>query len=269
MPEGDTVYQAAGRLDRALAGRVLDRVDLRVPRYATVDLDGARYAGTVPRGKHLLTRLEHDSGAWTLHTHLKMEGIWQTTTADGGKWRRPAHQARVVLTAGPVQAIGFALGTVDLLATEDEDDAVGHLGPDLLGPDWDPAEAERRLRERPERPLVEALLDQRNLAGIGNVYVNEICFVMGIHPTRSVEAVPDLPRLLRRSQAMLDANRDRSSRCTTGVLRRGQQLWVYGRGGDPCRRCRARVRVAMRGDTDAPERGERSTYWCPHCQPEG
>lgn len=269
MPEGDTVLQAARRLDRALQGRVLDRVDLRVPRYATVDLDGARYAGTIPRGKHLLTRLEHASGAWTLHTHLKMEGIWQTTTARDGRWRRPAHQARVVLTAGPVQAIGFALGVVDLMPTSDEDDAVGHLGPDLLGPDWDPREAERRLRERPERPLVEALLDQRNLAGIGNVYVNEICFVMGLHPSRPVAAVPDLPRLLTRSQTMLDANRERSSRCTTGVLRRGQQLWVYGRAGDPCRRCGTTVQVVMRAETDAPERGERSTYWCPHCQPEG
>ena len=163
MPEGDTVWRAARRLDDALSGQRLTRTDLRVPSLATVDLTGALVVGTLARGKHLLTRIQRGDDNLTLHTHLKMEGSWRVLRS-GERWPRPAHQARVVLSTESVQAVGFSLGVVELMRTAQEDDAVGHLGPDLLGAGWDPAEAPRRLAAEPERSLHGALLDQRNLA---------------------------------------------------------------------------------------------------------
>ncbi|MDT9592582.1 Fpg/Nei family DNA glycosylase [Nocardioides zeae] len=271
MPEGDTVFQAAQRVDRALGRHRLDVVDLRVPQLATVDLAGSLHVGTVARGKHLLTRLEHESGAWTLHTHLKMEGVWHAY-GPRDRWRRPAHEARVVLRRGQVQAVGFALGVVELLATADEDSVVGHLGPDLLGPDWDASEALLRLRAEPDRGIWEALLDQRLLAGVGNVFANEICFVAGLHPATAVADVDDqgrLERVVDLAHRMLVLNRERVNRVTTGVARPGRDLWIYGRAGKPCRRCGTTVVKAARSDSRAPaHQGERTTSWCPRCQPE-
>jgi len=162
MPEGDTVWRTALHLDRALSGRVLLGTDFRVPAHATLDLAGQRVEETVSRGKHLLTRIgaEH-----TLHTHLKMEGAWHLYRTGSG-WRRPAHEARVVLRTDDWTAVGFALGIVEVLPRAAEDTAVGHLGPDLLGPGWDEDEAVRRLSAEPARAVAEALLDQRNLAGL-------------------------------------------------------------------------------------------------------
>src|SRR3954463_7217147 len=120
-------------LDRALTGSVLTRTDFRVPAHATLDLSGQVVEGTVPRGKHLLTRIGSDR---TLHTHLKMEGAWHLYKP-GTPWRRPAHEARVVLRTDEWTAVGFALGVVEVLDREAEPEAVGHLGPDLLGEDWD------------------------------------------------------------------------------------------------------------------------------------
>ncbi|MGA8847816.1 MAG: DNA-formamidopyrimidine glycosylase family protein, partial [Nocardioides sp.] len=239
---------------------VLLRAELRVPQHATADLVGARVIETVPRGKHLLTRLERDDDRWTLHTHLKMEGIWRIYR-DGRRWDRPAFQARVVLGVEGTEAVGFSLGTVELLHTAAEDSAVGHLGPDLLGTDWDPDEAVRRIGQDPQRPIKEALLDQRNLAGIGNVYVAELLFLAGEHPLTPVEDVVALGRLVRRAYQALDLNKDRTTRTLTGNLR--APLWVYGRDGAPCRRCRTRVLTAEQG---LPGK-ERVSYWCPHCQP--
>ncbi|SCK27082.1 endonuclease-8 [Streptomyces sp. SceaMP-e96] len=164
MPEGDTVWRLAQRLHDALAGGPLTRCDLRVPRLATVDLTGRGVLGVLPRGKHLLTRFE---GGLTLHSHLRMDGAWKIY-APAERWRGgPAHQIRAILGTADHTAVGYRLPVLDLLRTADESRVVGHLGPDLLGPDWDPAEALRRLLTTPERPLGEALLDQRNLAGIG------------------------------------------------------------------------------------------------------
>jgi endonuclease-8 len=160
-------------------------------------------------------------------------------------------------------AVGFALGVVALLARDDEDSAVGHLGPDLLGPDWDAGEAVQRLMADPDRPLNEALLDQRNLAGIGNLYANELSFISGRHPRSRVGDVPDLPRLVMRAAALLRANRERSEQATTGDIRRGHTTWVYRRERAACRRCGTRIEVAMTG----PPGRERATYWCPACQP--
>ncbi len=262
MPEGDTVYRAARLLDRTLAGHVLAGSDFRVPQLATVDLSGGRVLGTWSRGKHLLTRIDTDH-AWTLHTHLKMEGSWHSYMK-GQRWRRPAHTARVVLTTGDRLAVGFSLGIVELLPRDQEDGAVGHLGPDLLGPDWDEVEACRRLEEDPSRPLADALLDQTRLAGIGNMYLAELCFVSGLHPQTRVGDVPDLLRLVRRAHQMLDLNKERSHQSTTGDLRQGRRMWVYRRDQQPCLRCGTTVEVAMRGE---PGR-ERASYWCPSCQPE-
>ncbi len=258
MPEGDTVHRTAHRLHRALSGHELTRTDFRVPQLATTDLAGYRVVESVARGKHLLTRMEGEE-RWTLHTHLKMEGAWRTYAA-GQRWKRPAHQARVVLATADLQAVGFSLGIVELVPTAEEHTVVGHLGPDLLGPDWDEDEALRRLREDPDRPLIEALLDQTRLAGIGNMYAAELCFLSGALPMTPVGQVADLHRLVRRAHLMLEQNVTRATQATTGDLR--EPLWVYRRDKAPCRRCGTPIAVEMRGE---PGR-ERASYWCPHCQ---
>ncbi len=259
MPEGDTIYREARQQHAALAGQVLTGCDIRVPKYATVDLTGETVREVVSRGKHLLHRI----GEWTLHTHLKMEGAWRVHRHGEG-WKRPAHQARVVLTTDDRVAVGFSLGIVELVPTAEEESVVGHLGPDLLGPDWDEDEALRRLRAEPDRPVGEALLDQRNLAGIGNMYMAELCFVSGLHPRSPLGTVVDLPRLVRRAKQMLELNKERAVQSTTGDLRERERMWVYRRDRSPCRRCRTPIQVAMTGP---PER-ERAAYWCPSCQPE-
>jgi endonuclease-8 len=266
VPEGDTVYRAARLLDRALTGHVLLATDFRVPQHATADLSGGTVVSTVSRGKHLLTRVDrdspHGSEAWTLHTHLKMEGTWRVLGRDQ-RWPRPAHQARVVLTTDDTVAVGFSLGVVELVDRADEESLVDHLGPDLLGPDWDAAEAVRRLVTEPDRPLREALLDQRNLAGLGNIYAAELCFVGGVHPETPVGQVADLERLVLRAHQMLDVNKARALQSTTGNLRDRERFWVYRRDKSPCRRCGTPIVVEMQG----PAGRDRASYWCPSCQP--
>ena len=260
MPEGDTVWLAARRMHDALAGRALTRTDFRVPKLATVDLTGQTVSEVVSRGKHLLTRIGTDL---TLHTHFKMDGSWHLYR-HGERWHGGAsHQVRVLLENEEWQVVGFRLPVVELLPRSEETGAVGHLGPDLLGPDWDLDEAVRRLRTRSERPVGEALLDQRNLAGIGNLYKMEVLFLQGVSPWTPVGAVGDLPRLVSRAQLLLERNRDEPWQVTTGDGRRGQQHWVYGRGGRPCRRCGTTIMVADQGDPTL----ERVTFWCPRCQP--
>ncbi|CAA9384110.1 MAG: Endonuclease VIII [uncultured Nocardioides sp.] len=261
MPEGDTVHRTAVALDRALTGHTLTLTDFRVPALATVDLTGGVPIRTISRGKHLLTRIDHDQ-AWTLHTHLKMEGSWHLY-AGQDRWRRPTEQARVVLGIEGRSAVGFSLGIVELVPRHLEAELTEHLGPDLLGPDWDEQTALARLTADTDRPVGEALLDQTNLAGIGNMYMAELCFTSGIHPTTSVAAVPDLPRLVRRARLMLEANKTRAIQSTTGDLRPRERMWVYRRDKSPCRRCGTTIQVAMVGP---PER-QRAAYWCPSCQP--
>ncbi len=166
MPEGDTVHLAATRLNGALAGQTLTRTDIRVPRFATVDLSGRRVLEVAARGKHLLFRIED---GMTLHTHFMMDGVWQLYRP-GERWGAPASQARAVLETRRSVAVGFRLAVTEVIPTTGEHEAVGHLGPDLLGSDWDPDEALRRVEAQGGRPLGEALLDQTVMAGLGNVY---------------------------------------------------------------------------------------------------
>ncbi|MGO2112101.1 MAG: DNA-formamidopyrimidine glycosylase family protein [Pseudoclavibacter sp.] len=193
MPEGDSVYRVCADLHTALAGRALTRADLRVPRFATAGrtLVGRVVDGVEPRGKHLLIRI----GDQTLHSHLGMDGNWRIR-AHGERWPAPAHQVRAVLETSDAVAIGTLLPVLELLPREREADAVGHLGPDLLDRAWSPelaATAVANLRRRPGRELAAALLDQRNLAGIGNEYVTELCFLRGVRPTATVAREPDAP----------------------------------------------------------------------------
>jgi len=262
MPEGDNVWQTARRLD-ALSGQVLTGTDFRIPSLATTDLSGRPVLETVSRGKHLLTRID---GEVTLHSHLRMEGRWDVQRA-GARWRRPTHEARVVLHTATHDAIGFSI-VLDLVRTSEEHRVVGHLGPDLLGPDWDPDEAVRRLEQSPDVPIGVAVLDQRNLAGVGNIYRAELCFLSGVDPHTPVSQVTGLRRMVDRAHALLVANRDRP-RITTGDRRPGRSLWVYGRRG-PCLRCGTPVRSAELAATDEPGSGPdqaRTVWWCPSCQP--
>jgi endonuclease-8 len=261
MPEGDTVWLSARRLDDALSGRELTAFDLRVPQHATADLRGETVREVVARGKHILIRIGPDL---TLHTHLRLDGSWRIGRAGRRPPGRPEHMMRALLGNTEWWAAGYRVHDIALLRTADEDRLVGHLGPDLLGPDWNPAEAVRRLRTDPEREVGTALLDQRNLAGIGNMYKAEVLFVERLNPWTPVGQVPNLDRLVSTAQRLLRANRDHPEQSTTGLLGRGNEHWVYARAGQPCRRCGTPVRRAEQGD-DATT--ERSTYWCPGCQP--
>jgi len=252
------VWRAAQRLHESLAGRVLTSSDLRVPALATVDLAGITVLGVVPRGKHLLTRL---GDGRTLHTHFRMDGAWHLYRPDQG-WRGgPAHEIRAILQNAEWTAVGYRLPVVDLLATAREGEVVGHLGPDLLGPDWDTDEALRRLRERPQREIGDALRDQSNLAGIGNVYACETLFLEGVNPWDAVGSVVDLAAITQTARRLLMRNARRGRQTTTDDDRRPH--FVYGRRGRPCYRCGTLVRSRDQG---SPTR-MRVTYWCPGCQP--
>ncbi|ASW54099.1 DNA-formamidopyrimidine glycosylase family protein [Plantactinospora sp. KBS50] len=261
MPEGDTVWNTARLLHRALIGGRLTASDFRVPQLATVDLTGATVLGSTSRGKHLLLRfrLQPDERRLTLHSHLRMDGAWRAY-APGERWAaRPAHLIRVVLRTAEAVAVGYHLHDLALVPTEQEERLVGHLGPDLLGADWDPTEATRRIAAEPDRQIAEALLDQRNLAGIGNLYKGEVLFLRGVSPWARVGDVPDLAGLVALAQRLLMANRGRWTQSTTGSLRRGETTYVYARRAQPCRRCG--TAIAKR------DQGDRVTYWCPRCQP--
>jgi endonuclease VIII len=250
------VWYTARRLHQALAGRVLTRSDFRVPRYATVNLAGQTVTEAVARGKHLLIRTD---GGRTVHTHLKMEGSWRVIPAS--EKLTESHKIRLVLANAQWQAVGYLLGITELLPTSEEQRATGHLGPDLLGPDWDTAEAVSRLTKDSGRPIGEALLDQANLAGIGNLYKSEVLFLRGVSPWTRAGDVKDPERMVELARRLLDANKARIGQVTTGDATPGRQTWVYGRRGAPCRRCG----TAIRKRTDG---ADRITFWCPSCQPD-
>jgi len=263
VPEGDSVYKEARRLEPELKGRMLLRGELRVPAHATDDLAGHTVTELDTVGKHLLTRF--DSGL-TLHTHLLMDGSWSIAREGKRLPRNLLPDVRVLLeTDRGTSVYGLSMPVVELVRTAEEHDVVGHLGPDPLRRDWDAREAVVRLARDPERPFVAALLDQRNLAGLGNLWVNELAFLRGYSPWTPIGEV-DLPatvalvaRTLRHSALVPGAYQ-----VTTGRSRRGEDHWVAGRAGKPCRRCRTPILVVAEvpGDPD-----RRRTWWCPRCQP--
>jgi endonuclease VIII len=255
MPEGDTVFRAAEKLRAALVGKTLTRCDVRVPKFATVDLTGEVVDEVLSRGKHLFVRV----GDASIHSHLKMDGAW---LIDGQIRRVPQHKVRIILETADSRAAGVDLGVLEILRRDLDMDSVAHLGPDLLGDDWEPRTAAANLVADPDRPLAETLLDQRVMAGVGNVYANELCFVSGRLPSSPVSAVKDPLRIVQRARDMLWLNRSRVNRTTTGNTRAGSDLWVYGRVGRPCRRCGTTVESDRAQVTGT----ERISFWCPVCQ---
>jgi endonuclease VIII len=277
VPEGDTVWRLAGRMRPVLEGRTLAQGRLNVPAHATADLAGARVLGIATHGKHLLTRLDLAGEALTLHTHLLMDGEWALL---GPGKRLPARllpDVRVLLVTDEQRtAAGLRMPVVELMRTGDEPRAVGHLGPDLLDPALDVPAAAARLGADPARPLAAALLDQRLVAGLGNLWANELCFLSGRSPWTPVGELgePGVQRLVVRAARALRASASGVTgyQVTTGNTRPGQEHWVAGRAGQPCRRCGTRVEVVaevagVAKDDDDAAGVRRRTWWCPHCQP--
>jgi endonuclease-8 len=262
VPEGDTVHLAGKRLRAALRGQLLVRGELRHPRLVEHDLAGRTVLDVASVGKHLFTRF--DDGR-SLHSHFRMDGSWHLYRP-GMSWQRPAHEARAVLATADRVAVGFALHDLELLPTADEDRLVGHLGPDLLDPAWGDghaAEALRRFTARADHELGLVLLEQRVMAGVGNLYKTEVCFLLGVSPWTLVRELPDPAAAIGLARELLLRNADRPEQSTTGELGWGRQHWVFERGGQRCRRCGSRIRTAEQGDGVY----ARIAYWCPRCQP--
>ena len=257
MPEGDTVYRTAANLSAVLSGHTLTGFDIRVPEFATVDLTGNTVEAVISRGKHLFMRI----GEYSVHSHLKMEGSWHLYRANS-RWRRPAWQARAIVKTAEWTAVGFSLGILEVVPRSAEQNVVAHLGPDLLGPDWDPTEALRRLSGDSTRAVGLTLLDQSVLAGLGNVYRAELCFLRGVLPTRAIGDLEHPEKMIALAHRLILANRDRTERSTTGNLR-GNLTWVYGRAGKPCLRCGCTIEIGQLGDSPLQLR---DIYWCPRCQ---
>lgn len=266
MPEGDTVFRTARRLEAALAGRVLSVSDFRVPAHATLSLVDWMVESVVSRGKHLLIRTRPPARVsappLSIHSHLLMEGHWDVY-ATGERWRSPAFKARAVLGNTAFTAVGFDLGFLHVLRTNEEVEVIGHLGPDPLGHSWDPDEAVRRLLADPLRPIGLALLDQRLLCGLGNVYRSELLFVARVHPRTPTGEVEDLHHLVDLAHRLLNANKDRARRVTTGADGMNP-YWVYGRGGQACMRCRGILSKESLAESD--RSAERDIYFCASCQ---
>lgn len=263
MPEGDTVFRTANHLARALAGQEITRFDIRVPGSATADLRGQIVRDVVPRGKHILHRI----GEQTLHSHLLMEGEWHVYRP-GAPWRKPAFKARAIVGTAEWLTVGFELAMVEVLPTSDESRVIGHLGPDPLSPNWDDAQAAEVTQRLAvdTRSVHVALLDQRNIAGFGNEYVNEMLFVRGIDPAAPARELgpTETLALVELGARMMRANLNRPGRTFTGNTRPGMATWVFGRAGKACRRCGARIELTTLG---ANRTSERNVFWCPSCQP--
>ena len=267
MPEGDSVYQLSKRL-QWMTGREVTRTSIRVPRYATVDFTGMTCERVWPYGKHLFMQFGAPGHtAQILHTHLKMEGTWAFHRA-GQRWRKPGHAARVVLSladapAPDIELVGFWLGLIRVFPAREYPQEMGYLGPDLLADDFDAAEAVRRIEADPDMEIGRALLDQRNLAGIGNEYRAEINFLAGTHPALKVGDV-DVAKHVALARRLMWANKDSPVRVTTGIKRAGETSYVFGRNRKPCRRCGTLITKGfLGGEGDL----ERVIWWCPRCQP--
>ena len=273
MPEGDSVHRLANRL-QPLVGRRITRSQFRVPQLATATLTGTTIARVWAHGKHLYWECQPDVGeALILHTHLRMEGTWAVHKT-GDRWSKPGHTARVVVeVTGGVELVGHELGVVELWPAAQYPERTTHLGPDVLASDWSGRgrdEAIARISADPARTIGEALLDQRNLAGIGNEYRAEVCFLAGLHPAARVGDV-DVPTVVDLAAKLMQANLASPVRTFTGDHRRGETTFVFGRNHRPCRRCCTTILQDRLGGatsvTSAEAGRERIIWWCPTCQP--
>jgi endonuclease-8 len=273
VPEGDTIFRAARTLHRALAGKPVARFESVYPALTRIHIDTPLTSQTIDSvsaaGKHLLM---HFSGGLVLRTHMRMNGSWHIYRP-GESWQRPRRDMRILVATNDFVAVAFNVPVAEFIRAESLERHVElrRLGPDLLAGDFDEGEAVRRIRERATEPIADVLLNQRVIAGIGNVYKSEVLFVCGIHPFTAVAALPDdqLRRLIVTARRLLRVNVTSSlpamttyggMRRTTGRDNPRERLWVYGRVGLPCRRCGTPIELDKHG-TDA-----RLTYWCSRCQ---
>jgi endonuclease-8 len=274
MPEGDSIFRAARTLHRALAGKIITRFESVFPALTRIHDDtpitGRTMEGVESVGKHVLMRL---SDGLILRTHMRMNGSWHIYRPGEG-WRRSARDMRIVIGSQDFEAVGFNIPVAEFIKARDLErhEELRQLGPDLLADDFDGAEAAKRTRERPSLDIGDALLNQRVMAGIGNVYKSEVLFLCGVNPFRAVATIPDadLQRVIETARTLLHANVSTGLAAMTTytgyrrTTRRddpSERLWVYGRARMPCRRCGAPILVKPQG-SDA-----RLTYWCPTCQP--
>lgn len=275
MPEGDTLFRAARTLQRALGGKQVTRFESVLPKLSRVDEDAPLAGRTVEEvwseGKHLLMRF---SGGLVLRTHMRMNGSWHLYRP-GERWRRPRSAMRLVLETADFVAVAFDVPVAELLDARrlEKHPELRALGPDLLKDDFDAVEAAKRLRAQADAEAGEALLNQRVMAGIGNVFKSEILFACGVNPFLPVRALTEeqVTKLITTSRKLLKANVVDAKgngivtytgfRRTTGRADPSARLWVYGREGEPCRKCETPIAFRRQGPY------ARVTYWCPKCQP--
>jgi endonuclease VIII len=262
VPEGDTIFKTAAALRPLLVGQPVLAAQARTPGPAIERVVGASVVSIEPTGKHMVIRF---SNGLALHTHLRMAGAWHRY-APGERWRKPAWQARVVLQVPEHVVVCFNAPVVELM---NERAVVFHpslqqLGPDLLDPTFDPEVAVARLQAHPSAEIAEALLDQRNLAGIGNVFKSEVLFIESVDPFALVSGLSSgtLRRLVATAHRLLQHNtRPGAPARITTREDRGPKLWVYSRTRRPCLRCATPIQSRRQGALN------RTTYWCPTCQP--
>jgi endonuclease-8 len=275
MPEGDTLYRTAASLRKALLHRTVTRFETSVPGVALVDdrtpVAGRTVTEVSPRGKHLLIRFslpEGDPAGTTgsdllLHSHLRMTGSWHIYRP-GERWQKPERYAKVVIHTDEFVTPCFSAPVVELLTEwqAQRHQGLRELGPDAITPEFDPEEARRRILGRPEVEIAVALLNQRLLAGVGNIFKSEVLFVRRVSPFAKVHTLSEetIAGLVAEAHRLLRLNREGGERRTLNSLRPNQRLWVYGRSGEPCRVCGTTIRMRRQG-IDA-----RSTYYCPTCQ---
>jgi endonuclease VIII len=267
MPEGDTIFRAARTLHRALSGRLVTRFDTVLVQLARVDADtpiaGRHVEGVEAAGKHVLMRFSRDL---VLRTHMRMNGSWHIYR-EGERWQLPRSDMRIVVATAEWVAVAFRVHVAEFIRAEDlaRHRPLAALGPDLLKDDFDGEAALQRIRARPDSSIADVLLDQRALAGIGNIYKSESLYLAHVHPDTLASALTDdeLRNVIAIARRVLIENvaERRPMRRTTGRMRDEDRYWVYSRGGRACRKCGARIASYKRGD-DA-----RVTYWCPACQP--
>lgn len=259
MPEGDTLFRIARALTTALVGRPLLAVDTTVPALARGELVGRTAVAVEATGKNLLIRL--DDGR-AIYSHLRMTGSWHVYRP-GERWLKPRAYARLVLTTREIVAVCFSAPVIELLdpGGERRHAVLTQLGPDVLAPDFDPAAAAARLAD--PRPLGEVVMDQRVVAGLGNVYKSELLFILRLDPWRPAERLSLAERtgLMEHARKYMRQNvaPGAGGRTTRNALT-GPRTWVYGRSGEDCLVCGARVAMRRQGAAG------RSTYYCPRCQ---